>query len=634
MSDMFGSQAPVTFPVRPLTKGMNSNISSLALPDGSFVRVLGYDISENGPRRIDPFVNMIRNPVPFWDAANEHVDAIESFMGTSNYQYTVAITNKGMYRVEHANIDPSDTYDPVYWVRDYTVNSYVSGTGILGITGNNFTTDKVRVGDYVVLAADTAVPPTRHLISNVGTTTITIPTGLTIAGSASFNILRMFKPEDNFVVDFTSFARSDKAAMVLVDGSAYGIFYYDGGFLSEFTLHDQLDAATYTSARTVTHFGGRFYFGCVGKDIYVYTNRLIWTDVLDLQEVNAISYQDLTGTPGQALKLVSLGSLIFCYFNDGVYFGRQTNLVGLPYAFTKLDTGGISAVGMRAVTPFLDGQIFVGLDDIYYVTPQGGLEPIGSPVMRDTVALASRNGTIMRTQVRVDNPRNRLVFGFVTQTGNFFQIGALFNYRVKAWSLFDMPYVSAFNIVNFVDDTEYGDLPNTAAFTYAAFTVGIDPTYAMYGTNLIARQFTLADYQGYLYFLATGGTSHDLSTGLLPVNCVIETGDFDFNAPDVDKTALQFRIKLNTIREFGRTTDVDFLLETSNDRGDSWKRIGILSVPPSKSEGSLNFRITGSTLRFRLTSQSIVEPYEINEYTLRINARGYEPSRSSTSSNP
>jgi hypothetical protein len=605
---------------------MFSNLSSLSLPDGSFFNLHGYDVRENGPKRVDPFERLMTIPIPYWDGA-ETCDAIESFVGTDRAEVTIAITNKSLYRVEHA----SNQVTPVWWQKEYTLTSYVSATGVVTVTTDNPVTQKIEIGDLIVFAhlgLTQAYP-----ITNRNATTITTTSGLgTITGSTKFYIVKRMNPGDSYVVDYTMFTRTDKAAMVLVDGADNGIYYYDGTYMTPFVLHDQADAATYISARTVTYFEGRLYFGCVGDGTYTYVNRLIWSEVLDLTEINDISYQDLTATRGQALKLVSLGSLIFCYFTDSIYFGRKTNLVGIPYAFTKLDTGGITTVGMRAVTPFMDGQVFVGQDDIYYVTPQGGLEPIGSPVMRNTVLPSTNSGTLHRTHVRVDVPRNRIVFGFTAGPTQYFSIAALFNYRTKAWSTMTLGNISTFNLVNFLDNVEYDDYPIDTDNEYQDFPA---LRYADITPSALDRQFASVDAIGNLYILKPGATQNLLpSNAAQPVPTVIETGDFDFNAPDMDKSALRLGIKLNTLSEYGRTGTVVFLAQASNDRGLTWKTIGTLSVPTNKSEDTISFRITGSTLRFRLTSASVVEPYEINEYTLRINGRGIEANRANTNSNP
>lgn len=627
MSDMFGNSAPRTVPMRPLTKGMFSNISSLGLPDGSFVNLTGYDVRENGPRRCDPFTRFIPIPIPFWET-DEVCDSIESFTGVDRSQITVAITNRGMYKLEYA--EAPDYYTPIYWKRQYKVNTYTSGTGVLTLKVDNPVLDLVVAGDYVRLAGDTGIQ--KHEILSVSSNSVTIETGISPAPAtdSSVYILKTFKVERPYIVDYTIFSRSDKAAMVLVDGSAKGLYYYDGTYLTYFTLHDQSDGATYTSARTVNHFGGRIYFGCVGEGANIFNNRVIWTEVLDLQEVNDISYQDLTSSPGQILKLCSLGSMIFCYFTDSLYFGRQTNLAGLPYSFTMIDTGGISAVGMRAMTPFLDGQIFVSKDDIYYVTSASGIEPIGSSVMRDTVQQASESA-LSRTQVVLDSPRNRLLFGFGTNDFYFDKV-ALFNYRVKAWSMMRVNSVCSMNVVNFVDELEYDDLADTVLYNSSGWA---DRIIATANSSIVSKQLTVVDVTGDIHVIAPGGQNHVYAGGNFPVECVIESGDFDFDMPDMDKTVQQLTIKLNSLREHPRTLPVSFTVEVSNDRGyGNWKQVGILTVPASKSEGSVNFRITGSTFRFRLTSVSQVENYEINENTMRVSIRGNEPSRSSTSSNP
>jgi len=627
MSDAYGTTTVRKVAARPLTKGMFSNISSLGLPDGSFYNVRGYDIRENGPRRCDPFQLLINQAIPYWDA-NEVADNIESFTGNNNRQITVVITDRSLYKVEFAQ--SGNAFTPVYWKRAYTVGTYTAGTGVTTVVTHNPQTDLVAVGDFARLATDTGT--TLHPITAVGATSITIEPNLAVppVADATLYIVKKFKVARPFIVDYTVFSRSDISGMVLVDGSVGGLYYYNGSYLSDFTLHDQNDAATYTSARTVNHFNGIIYFGMVGKSGGFFPNRLIWTTILDMQEVNSLAYQDLTGSPGQVLKLSSLGSMIFCFFTDAIYFGRPTNLAGLPYAFTMMDTGGISAVGMRSITPFLDGQVFVSRDDIYYVTAANGLEPIGSPVMRETI-LHANEVSRTRTQVCLDSPRTRLFFGF-SKDQDYFDTAAMFNYRTKAWSLLDLSASTAFNVVAFIDELEFDDVPAGDEFDDAPW---VNRVYATLNASVMLGQFAVINTDRYIHIISDGGQTNVYSGVNLPVRCVIESGDFDFDAPDVDKSVLQLGLKINSLVENPRTLPLSFLVEVSNDRGYGlWKNAGTLTVPSSKSEGSVAFRITGSTFRFRLTSLSVVEAYEINEYTLKIGIRGEEPSRFSTSSNP
>jgi len=620
-----GIAQPETLTLRPLTGGMVTDKSSLQMPAGTVRNARGFDIRANGPRRVDGRVRMVPESVPFW-FPTETVSDVASYWGMDDKQFTVAITNRALYKVEYAT--PDGYYGPVFYQRNYTASGYVSGTGVITLNTYNAETEGIRMGDYVVLAL---TPTVKRIVTAVLGSTVTIATGLTIADGAAFNIYRPFECAEPYYVDYAVYARATIANMILVDGSHDGIYSYNGGFLKPFPLHfpGTPDTAAYTAARTVMYFGGRLYFGCVELLGATYRQRLVWTEVLDLQETPTDAYQDLDETPGQILKLVGLGSLAFCYMNDAAYYGRQTNLAGLPYAFTKLDTGGIGLVGQRAACPFFDGQVFVSSDEIYFITASGGIQALGTPVMLGSVDKALQAGSLQHTVVRVDIARQRILFGFSLNGSVGIDAIYAYNYVTKAWSYAAQAPVTTFNVVNFADEKEYDDYG--AGDTYAVYA-GV--TYTAFGGNFADRQLTFADTLGDLYVLSEGTTLDELvSASNQPILAVIETGDFDLDQPDTDKTCMELRVKINS-GEFGRSNPVVFTVAGSVDRGVNWKPCGSLAIPLTKSEGAAGFRLTGAHFRFRLTSASVVEPYEINEITIRAVLRGVEGNRGNTTSNP
>jgi len=623
-----GIAQPGTLNLRPLTGGMVTDKSSLMMPKGSVREALGFDIRANGPRRIDGRKRFLNTSLPKWNP-NESISEVVGFWGTGNKQLNVAITDKALYKIEYANA--TSFYSPVFWQREYTVTSY--SAGLLTIATYNAEDEGIVPGDFVVLAGSMT---TKRLISVVSGLTVTIPNevGLSVPPGSKFYVYHPFKAEKPYYVDYTTYSRSTEAWMILVDGSDGGIYKYNGGYLQPFALHypglsPDPDTPSYTGARTVMYFGGRLYFGCVTKLGYVYRKRIVWTEVLDLQETPEDAYQDLDDTPGQILKAVGLGSLAFIYFNDGAYYGRATNLAGLPYAFTKLDTGGVGLAGQRAACPFFDGQIFVSSDEIYFITSSGGLQAMGTPIITESIDKSLAAGALQFTQVKVDTPRQRILFGFSeSATGAITKIFS-YDYTTKAWAYAMQSPIEAFNVVNFADEIEYDDLGGTLTYEDAA---GI--LYTAYGGNFADRQLTFADPAGDFYVLAEGSTSDELAAATgVPIQVRFETGDFDLDDPDTDKTCTELRMKLSR-GTVARTTPLEFSVAGSLDLGATWKTLGTMVIPTNKSEGAVGFRLTGSHFRYRFTSSSIVEPYEINEITIRVVVRGVEGNRGATSSNP
>lgn len=624
-----GIPQPTTIALRPLTKGMHLDTPALATPLGAFSRLNGYDVHQKGLRRVDGRTRFIRLNVPFW-STDEEVDDILSYWGTANAKFNVALTRRGLYKLEYAN--DFAPVAPVFWQRDYSVSSYASSTGFLTLATYNPQTERIRAGDYVVLAT---APTIRHEILEVNASQVRIAAGLSIVAGAAFNIYRPFAAKAPYYVDYTFYSRAQVAGMILVDGSDGGIYAYDGSYLKPFELYfpgvaPAPSTPAYTSARTVLYFAGRLYFGCVGMLGVEYRQRIIWSEVIDLKQISETSYQDLNETSGQLLKLVGLGSLAFAYFTDGAYFGRQTNLAGLPYAFTKLDTGGVGLAAQRAAVPFFDGQLFLGQDDIYSVTASGGIESIGSPIRSETIERALSAGTMEQTVIRVDSQRQRVLFGF--STGGSSELNALYalNYRTKAWSQISQRVYTAIDIVDFADEVEFDDIDPAATFT--DYT---DTAFEALGGSYAGNLLTFADPAGFIYTLLEGSDSDVESDGVtsVPIAVALETGDMDFDSPDVDKTVLEVRVKVADA-ETHRVAPLEWRVAISIDQGQSWKQCGTLTIPLFKSEGAASVRATGSHFRLRFEGESIAAPYYIAEITARVVMRATEGSRASTTSNP
>jgi hypothetical protein len=98
------------------------------------------------------------------------------------------------------------------------------------------------------------------------------------------------------------------------------------------------------------------------------------------------------------------------------------------------------------------------------------------------------------------------------------------------------------------------------------------------------------------------------------------TRDMDYNLPDDEKLFYQFGVKLET----WVTSNLDFIVQASNDRGQHWKPLGTLRILADHDEGAVNFRMRGSCVRFRLTSVADIAPYVLNEITMKVRVLGGE----------
>ncbi|HSW65348.1 MAG TPA: hypothetical protein VLH56_18875, partial [Dissulfurispiraceae bacterium] len=399
MSDQYTPSSPENVSMRPISRGMVSNQYSVTLPDGAFQLVDGYVVTQQGPRRlgglIPGLVDDTGSPVRLdFIAADERIEDSSSFWKPDGSQLTFVVTNRYLYAMTYGS-----GYQPVPWVRDYTVFSATAGGGVTTIVvADDFTEDHLDTGD-VLWFGDEKFPITNIFIS--GTTTFTVAGEFTTTPVAddTFKILKTFKAADDYYVDF-AVARNN---VILVDGGTRLTFKYDGTWLTPMIFTNDSGTVTLQGARTVTYFGERLYFGGVLEndpstgDIN-FRNRIRWTEIVDWTKVKSANYLDLSRTAGIIVKLLGLGSQIVAYCTDSMYAGRQTNLVSAPYTFDLLETGGVSAVSMKAVSTFFGGQLFVGPGNVYFVGGSSGIQNLGDDIV-DTLQDAMRYP--VRTYVRV-----------------------------------------------------------------------------------------------------------------------------------------------------------------------------------------------------------------------------------------
>lgn len=188
--------------------------------------------------------------------------------------------------------------------------------------------------------------------------------------------------------------------------------------------------------------------------------------------------------------------------------------------------------------------------------------------------------------------------------------------------------VTTYTVASKTDDTHL-EISETFAYTFS------DKRYSLVEKNSTYAALSKYDsYQqiqpaaptekilymgrdGYLFYFQSAGTYDEGGAGV-PVQ--LTTGDMDFGMPDSNK--IWNRLSLKT--DDSLDEEVRFRVYFSEDRGRNWKSIGTLVIPQYGDEGYITFRSTASLGRFRLVSESRVEPYTITELVLRVKPLGQE----------
>jgi hypothetical protein len=593
---MFIPADPVNVPLGPLNKGMFRNLSPEDIPKGGLYTASNYIITENGPKKRPAYVNYAGGSQ--WASVDQPLIDVVPLWQTDGTQLATLLGRRYIYTVS------GYSFTGHYW--DHSTGTIsVGGTAVTGTSSNWSTGRSLQANDRMLLISGS-------VLESVAIATVDSSTAITLAAAptvgvystgSSYTIRRTLTIDDEVLLDST--VADDKVIITDYDREPYS---FDG---TTFTVYDA--DITYKCG-CLHHFASRLWIGNTIESSTYYKQRLRWTSATDRTSFAAADYLDLPYSAGALRRILGMGNLLILYFDDAIYFGRPTNLADLPYAFTRIETGGIGLIGPKAVTPFLDGHFFVGQDNIYLLTNRG-MQPIGTPIVKDSVKDCSN---FFGVYAAVDSENDRVLFGFPEDGDTIAKIWS-YSYKNKAWSYDDIPcsFLAAPRLEEGLTWTDLGSYLTTAGYTATWTDLGtVFGTWSDIGVEGVSRVVFLGK-DGYVRKYTKDG-SQDLTT--TSITALIETGDVDLDRPDLDKTALRLSVKL----EERPSSDLSFTVTGSTDGGNSWKALGTLTIASDKREGKLTFKLTGSVIRIRLTSTSNVSPYTISEIVLRVRPRGLE----------
>ncbi len=585
--------------IRPLNKGMILDQPSQTIPNEAFLTLENFVANKEGPRRRSGFQRFANN-----DSTPYRMLDMVTLWKTNGSQETILITDKILYSV-------GQTSGLTERVWEYTTGTVtVAGTAVTG-NGTLWTTlaGNVKAGDLFRCGTDEA-----EISSVDSNTTLTLKTtGGTHSAGASYSIVRAFSVQFPNTVD-----KSVKYNELLLCDGSRPIVKYDANTLA------------------VTYFVGSSAYGIGGSENVVpiciarfldrtwvgymkeatdgtRRQRIRWDKITVPSDFSTTTnWMELNETTGSLKRLIPNGNVLVAYLDDGIYFLIQTNFPTLPLRPQRIETGGIGLVGQRAVMPWMGGHFFVGQDDIYFLGPNG-IEGIGSSIIRSALRGCSHLEDI---QVAVDPSNYRILFGFPKSTQKMEYLWSL-DYRSKTWSydkastyMISNPIISSMVTWDDLSGTDWDDLDT------------LYPSWNQIRLSEVTRSLYL-ELNGTLtkndpdYIADWDGISANTN-----ITGKIVTKDFDFDNPSLNKVVTRFAIKIE--EDISRTLPIVFLVEASVNKGKSWKTCGMLTIPIDKDEGYVNFRSSGSTIRFRLTTNSGVAPYYLGEMSLRVGKSGDE----------
>ena len=338
--------------------------------------------------------------------------------------------------------------------------------------------------------------------------------------------------------------------------------------------------------------------------------RIRWSDLADTSDFSTTTnYIDLPYLSGPIIRLVPMGDRLVVYFTDGIFVGIPTNYPTLPLRFERVETGGIGLVGQKAIVPWVGGHFFVGNDGIYWLAyGSAAIEQVGIRIFNDALAAVSDPSYIIAI---ADSKNKSIVFGF---PGASETIEKLWYFHVihKSWSSTAI-MTECLAVLRYIKSATWDALTGTWDTLDATY-----PTWNSFGASIESEALVFAD-NGSLW-IENALADSDYGTDPIPV--LLETGDIDFDAPDINKVVTRFGIRI--ARQVGSDNAVDFIVRGSTNKGRTWKNLGTLHIPAGEDEGKTDFSMTDSIIRFRITSTTISSGYEIIEESIAVVGLGDE----------
>lgn len=610
---------PQNVVMRPLNGGIVRNKPPQNLDVRECVDAKNYIITERGPKRrpgYEPYGSIDLGSNTFTVADYIHIDLFNFWTSEvgSLEQELLLITAGPLYKVGIAG------FEEVPWIYD-TGTITVSGVNVTGI-GTNFVTGGVYPNYLVRCGGGEA-----RVSEVTDATNIVLEAGGTISDCVSqpYNIQHSFNDDPEYLTDYVVhnseviFTDFNSPLVVYKPTEAAGSqldWYIDS---NDYRI-DSGNGPEDFVARCVAVFQDRLFVGhTIEATDGLRRQRIRWSTATNPRDFSeSTAYIDLPYTQGGIVRLVPLGNTLVVYFDDAIFMGIPTNNPNLPVAFQKVQTNNIGLVGMKAIASFLEGHFYVGQDDIYLMTTSGP-ERIGSPVVEDTVRTSKHKE---RIYVTVDPLHNRVLFGF-TKARTVMEELWSFEYKSKGWSYTTFEtYMLAYPLSSFSITWD-----SLIGFTWSSGSP-IGSTYlswdAMKSNPGSMRLFIEYDY-GLRQLSDKSGVDQIVVDDVITdqaIEAVYETGDFDFNQPDDVKTFLRLSMKVSFDVEPVET--VQFSVQGSWNRGRSWRSLGTLKIKENYDEGYVNFLMTSSHVRFRITTTAEIAPFTIEEIVVKARLRGSE----------
>lgn len=589
----------MTIPIRPLNKGIRRDTPSTMLPAGFLYDTEGAVVSDNGLARRDGFRKL------FTLSGETGFRFISTYTNVTGDLEVVFITESGRFGAYNPVSGATTYYDGTYTNPDsYPASGTISTNTITLSSGSWYNTgaveqDKITIdgNDYIIaeIVSATELTTSSSLLSTFSADIVWTITYL--------NLNYVLNESVDFCQYLTYFIFTDNTRPPLC---------YDGSSLSPVVTAARYRCKTLRVVKDYLYYANITWIDNAPSSAINNPTMLAWSDIPgDITTIDPTLHNlYLPYVRGEIVKLEILGNMLVSYFSYGIMIGRETTFSGslLPFAFDRMETEERGIFNVNATAFTIDGNYFVTHDNVYSVTNSFEFTRVGTPISE---GILKDNINYTKSMI-LNAPRQNYIFVFLayaTGTDNY-DMCLAYNYIKQAWSRYSLSY-SNFAIIDYTAGALYKDIDPTLKFS------DLDPSKRYV-------DFTISTYGGYLaatkentIYVAEAGLDRDEDASIY---FYVETGDIDLNIPDKQKTFTRLSARLaNSI-----TSDLPFILEGSTTQGGTWNTLGTLTINGNEHEGHCTFLYTGSAVRFRLSTESIVQSFVITEIMLDVVSRGLQ----------
>jgi hypothetical protein len=449
------------FPLRPLSKGMFTDMPANGIPSGGFSNLKNFKVKEGYIETrggfypfFDGSADLAGDDLIAYDFGNlrEKIHSVIYNWKTTAQSETLIVSDDFLYQI----FDRTTLNHIEFTSGELTIADVLQDDTDFSFTIASGTTTNIRTGDYVRVFGETvAVAQIININSGTGIYSCKIDPSITWSGTSA-EIVHTFTVSPGYTVDYTVLGGygTDEAGneLILTDQADRGLYKYSDGVLSIYETDSSPDGdedpllQTLGSAKCCTFFDDRLWLGNITEtDGKNYPQRIWWSDALNFDRFDPAGYFDLPYSEGELLMIKPLGPLLVAYFTDTIYIGQPTQITGRPYEFQEIGTNEVGLVSQKALTVYDDGHFFVGQDDIYYLSGSRALQRIGAPIRSRTVEQTAKLGLLDYIQAASDPENESVAFLFPNLSADVTDAKGLsseiwrFYYKPQAWCYDEVP---------------------------------------------------------------------------------------------------------------------------------------------------------------------------------------------------